>query len=391
MYLSSALVAASAFALHTSAFLLPLEVSKAAEQARYPLTSGPNRLELDCPGCPFFGIEDTAEVQPDVENKIVSTCLSNLSPLHANHLLPQLLDFGIDAKDSLTINNHTLPTPYADTPGSYHLTAPQTRIQDGQKTLPIQLDFAWEELPPVTSERNPKLSMQSYQLTILGLAGHPIKVDTVAVHVLRAPGQTMIARISTIPFNETPGATTCDTSSKWSICRLRAIVAARMQAMVAAAKGRAQAAKGWFKGHGNGKGCSGKFGHRGGHNGGHNGGPPFMHHEHGQAAQGGHHHHHQHRHGHHLGRLLHQTLRFFVIPALLGVIGGLMASAIGMLVGQFVAFLWIRYHRGGRRGNVRTVELVIEEDEKDALIIDDEITLPQYEDVEAAVVEDEKK
>lgn len=40
---------------------------------------------------------------------------------------------------------------------------------------------------------------------------------------------------------------------------------------------------------------------------------------------------------------------------------------------------------------MRTVELVIEEDEKDALIIDDEITLPQYEDVEAAVVEDEKK
>lgn len=67
-----------------------------------------------------------------------------------------------------------------------------------------------------------------------------------------------------------------------------------------------------------------------------------------------------------------------------------MASAIGMLVGQFVAFLWIRYHRGGRRGNVRAVEVVIEEDEKDALIIDDEVAPPQYEDVEAAAVEDEK-
>lgn len=79
MYLSSALVA-SAFALHASAFLVPLEISEAAEKAKSDLASffaaTPNTLQLDCPGCPFFGIEDTAQVQPNVENKIVSTCLS---------------------------------------------------------------------------------------------------------------------------------------------------------------------------------------------------------------------------------------------------------------------------------------------------------------------------
>jgi len=153
--------------------------------------------------------------------------------------------------------------------------------------------------------------------------------------------------------------------------------------MFEAAKARAHAAKGWVKGQG--KGCRGKFGHRGGHR----GGPPGMHHEHGQAAHGGHHHHHHP--AHRFGRLLHQTLRFFVVPALLGVIGGLLASAIGMFAGQFIAFLWIRYHRGGRRGTVRAVEIVIEEDEKDALIVDDEVAPPQYEDVEAIIVEDEKK
>jgi len=117
-----------------------------------------------------------------------------------------------------------------------------------------------------------------------------------------------------------------------------------------------------------------------------------MHHEHDQAAHHGPHHgpHHGH-HAHRFGRLLHQTLRFFVIPALLGVIGGLLASAIGMLAGQFIAFLWIRYHRGGRRGTVREVEIVIEEDEKAALIIDGDIAPPEYQDLESIAAQDEKK
>ena len=83
MHLTSALVA-GALACHASAFLVPLEVSKAAEQ---PQASDPNPLivdasyivDLECPGCPFFGIEDTTQVQSDVENKIVSTCLDSIS------------------------------------------------------------------------------------------------------------------------------------------------------------------------------------------------------------------------------------------------------------------------------------------------------------------------
>lgn len=283
----------------------------------------------------------------------------------------------------MTINKQSiLPQSASDAPTSFALTAPQIRVEDGQQTRPIQLDFAWERLQPITSEANPDLSILPIQFTILGLQGYPVKVDTVAVHLLQSPGQTSIAKISKIPFKDTPGATTCDPTSKWSICRLRAIIIARMQAMFEAAKARAHAAHGWVKGQG--KGCRGKFGHRGGHR----GGPPNMHHEHGQAAHGGHHHHH---HAHRFGRLLHQTLRFFVIPALLGVIGGLVASAIGMLVGQFITFLWIRYHRGGQRGTVREVEIVLEEDEKDALIVDEDIAPPQYQDIGAAVVEDEKK
>ena len=288
--------------------------------------------------------------------------------------LLQHLEFGVDAAGELTLNGQSiLPPNTAESSIPFVLTAPQLRVEDGQKTRPIQLDFAWERLPPVTTLANPEATLIPIKFTILGLQGYPVKVDTVAIHLLNSPEQNLILQITNIPFKDTPGATTCDTSSKWSVCRLRAIIAARLKEMYEAARSRAGAAKGWVKGQG--KGCRGKFGRKGG--------PGGMRH--------GHHGHHRHAHG--FGRLLHQTLRFFVIPALLGVIGGLLASAIGMLVGHFIAYLWIRFHRGGRRGNAHVVEIVVEEDEKDVLIVDGEVAPPHYEDldVESVVVEDEKK
>lgn len=50
---------------------------------------------------------------------------------------------------------------------------------------------------------------------------------------------------------------------------------------------------------------------------------------------------------HHGG--LHHTvsrvLRFIVMPAALGILAGLAASALGMLIGQVVVFFWLRYRR----------------------------------------------
>ena len=59
-----------------------------------------------------------------------------------------------------------------------------------------------------------------------------------------------------------------------------------------------------------------------------------------------------------------------------------------MLVGRTIVFMWARFHRGGQRGNIRIVEVAVEDDEKDALIIEE--LPPQYSDVEAVIVEDEK-
>ncbi|ETI24195.1 hypothetical protein G647_03564 [Cladophialophora carrionii CBS 160.54] len=417
MHIAPALVAGY-LALQASAFLVPLEVSEAAQQAKSELasllaTTG-HTVDLDCPGCPYFGVEDTQHPEDDVENKI--------------HL-----EFDMDSEQGLTING--LPIFSSDPSNAaipYIVTAPQIRVEDGRKTDPVQLDFAWERLPPITSADEPDVSILPLRFTILGLQGYPVKVDTIAIELLHTSDQTSIARILSIPFEDTPGAQTCDTTSKWSLCRLRAIIVARLQAIMEAAKARASSAtKAWSsannsedqpkdKGCGRGRGKGpGMFGGRpphgfgGPHGGPHRGppngfhGPPHRgpHGLHGPHGPHGPHHHGPHHHGQHFahhrfhrfGHMLHQTLRFFVIPAILGVIGGLMASAIGMLVGQCISYLWIRFHRGGVRGNatgrdIRVVEIVLDEEEKDALIIDEEAidTPPEYTDVEAHTV-DEKQ
>lgn len=91
--------------------------------------------------------------------------------------------------------------------------------------------------------------------------------------------------------------------------------------------------------------------------------------------------------------MVHQTIRFFVIPALLGVIGGLAASALGMLVGQIIVLIWIRGYRAGRRGPLRVVEreVMVSGEEKEGLLAEEkEVAPPVYEDApryEEAVAE----
>jgi hypothetical protein len=79
MYIKSALVAGCCLALETSAFLVPLEVSNAVEEARTELASllasGGHTIDLDCPGCPYLGVDDVVEdYDEEIGTKIVSTC-----------------------------------------------------------------------------------------------------------------------------------------------------------------------------------------------------------------------------------------------------------------------------------------------------------------------------
>ena len=310
----------------------------------------------------------------------------------------------VDPEQGLTINGRPIFSSDPSTAAIPHLvSAPQIRVEDGQQTGPVLLDFAWERLPPIISADEPDKSILPIRITVLGLQGDAVKVDTIAIDLLQTNEQTSIARILTIPFEDTPGAQTCDTTSKWSLCRLRAIIAAHLQEIMQVAKARASAAtKGWGREQQDaprGKDCGrgrGKephmFGGRPLHGcGGPQGGPSRVFFPHGGPPHRGSHGHHR---CHHFGHMLHQMLRFFVIPALLGVIGGLMASAVGMLVGHCISYLWIRFRRGRVRGHatgrdIRLVELVVDEDEKDALIVNENgiDTPPGYKDVEAGVVE----
>jgi hypothetical protein len=219
------------------------------------------------------------------------------------------------------------------------------------------------EILPAVSFEHEKGEIITLQLTILDIEGTPVNVDTLKIDLRNAGGLT-VAKISNLPFAQSPGAAECTSS----LCRLRAIVVARVRAMLEAAQARAHAAGAWIK-----SGCRGKK----------HGGS-----RHGQTAgDRPHPHHHGDRKMHRFAHILHQTLRFFIIPALLGVIGGLMASAVGMLVGKALVYLWFRFHRGGQRGNVRLVEVAVAEDEKDALVETEDLP-PHYDDVNVVVVED---
>lgn len=246
----------------------------------------------------------------------------------------QLLN--ISAKDNaLFVNDdQVFPPP----PAPLNVNAVQRRESDGQETAPIGLGFALEVLPLMPPQDD--MELLSVRFTVLDLAGHPVPVDTLAVAVIKtAAGELFIARTEI-------EATAADRLS-WSQCRgeprcLRRLLFARIRDLMAAAKARMMSvgARLPFRG----KGCHGK--------------PHLSHRPHGEHAAdfdgnmphprphhfgGRPHRHPHHRHG--WQRTFSRVVRFIVVPAVLGVLAGLAASAIGMLVGQVIVFLWLRYRR----------------------------------------------
>jgi hypothetical protein len=97
-----------------------------------------------------------------------------------------------------------------------------------------------------------------------------------------------------------------------------------------------------------------------------------------------HHHHHMH-HMHHgkWERTVHRVVRFIVVPAVLGVLAGLAASALGMLVGQIVVFMWQRFRRSTPKKSLEQGTV----SEKQGLMMESEELPPAYSDEEAVVEE----
>lgn len=378
------LVVAGILALQASSFLIPLEVKVIqGEEAittpfETPWTVQETTIELACPGCTYPGpAQEGIEYSEHDENYLVSTVQSMIIRGSGGVAYrPQELHVVVEDSERLKINGQifypigeTMSTPIL-------LLAPQIRKSDSTPSRSHILGFAMEILPPATFA-NEEVEIISLQFTVLDIEGTPVQVDTVRFELIMTEGNLMLAKVYSIPFAQSPGAAECTTS----LCRIRAIFAQHIRSALEAFKGHAEKAGAWMS-----KGCHhGKdrkhFPH--GKNKGHGHKSP-KHHPH------DHHKHHGHFTMHRLGHLLRKMLRFFIVPALLGVIGGLLASAVGMLVGQAIVYLWFRFHRGGNRGPIRLTQAVVSEEEKDSLVQNEELP-PQYEDVEVIVVEDSKE
>ncbi|KAI9676097.1 MAG: hypothetical protein M1817_000840 [Caeruleum heppii] len=117
--------------------------------------------------------------------------------------------------------------------------------------------------------------------------------------------------------------------------------------------------------------------------------PRFRHHQ----SHGSHHH----RRPHRVAFLLRRVVLHVIVPVLIGIVAGMMASMVGMIVGQLVVLVWRRL--SGRSPRVRRETIDDESDalpaESKGLLEDAELPeyeeAPQYEDVVAIVIEDEKK
>jgi len=369
MHFSAALVAG--FTVAASAFLVPPNIPEEIQDARFRggppqqfkefihhvLEQKTTTIDLACPGCSY------AAAQPD-----------NAEGVAWEDDVETVIHLEFDTHDqTFNVNGHPLlPLEKAQQAQSTSIKAHQIRKDNNEESVEVPLNFAMEIMPPIPSPHKEGVSIIPVEFTVLALKGMPVKVNTVSLKLIQPPhGGLVIVHTEEIPFEQTPGAETCEGARVWSMCRLKAIVMARVKSMMETTKQKTEQVQGWVKektGCGKGKGRHGFWRH------------PHPH------ADGQHQHRHHGHHGHHqyhpTGYMLHQTIRFFIIPALLGIIGGLVVSAIGMLVGQAIALIWIRAYRNGQRGSSRFVEteVFVDTDAKGELLSDQDEALPAYED-----------
>jgi hypothetical protein len=225
------------------------------------------------------------------------------------------------------------------------------------------------------------------RFTVLDLDGHPVPLDTVAITILkdRLRGNTYMAKTE---FEDT-----APNRLSWKQCRgkpncLRKLLVERIRGLFAAAKARILGMRprpgcgdrpmlhpyrrpegdsdhDIVPGRRPHPGVEGPFGF--------DGRPP-----------------HHHNHMHHGGweRTASRIVRFIVVPAVLGVLAGLAASALGMLAGQIVIFLWQRRRRSTPTATVEEGTVP----EKQGLMTETSDELPPaYSDDESVEVSDTKQ
>ncbi|KAJ5576225.1 hypothetical protein N7535_003151 [Penicillium sp. DV-2018c] len=293
-------------------------------------------VELPCTECPF---------RANNEGGVASWTEGKPSLL--------TLDFSV-ADNALLANGRQIFPPAQPLP----ILAVQQN-EDREVSPPIPLGYALEIMSTGTPDEGYELL--DIRLTILDLDAHPVPVDTVAIIVLQDPaGELFITRTEIV---NTSGS---DFSS-WKECHgkvkcLHELLVTRIRGLLAGARDRLMAmAKSGAKT------CHGK----------HKGKPTIHPGSHGFASA---HPHQHHQYGDAFARTFSRAVHFILVPAVIGVLAGLIASAIGMLVGQAVVFVWRRY-RGTEPVEYQAVWENGEACEKQGLMAvprDFEDDLPEY-------------
>lgn len=364
------LVAASAVSLSASAFLVVPEVHPSAQAPpNLPATnavelgdSQSKTFELICDDCPF---PETAE------DGVVTWSENTKSALQ--------LDFHVENGNLYVNNAHIFPVTLDSVET---VTAVQRRESDGQETEPLKLGFALMALPLAPPQDD--MELLQIRFSPLDIDGHPAPLDTVSLTAIQTnAGDLFILRTEV----ELPAGQ--DDHASWKMCNgdtqcLRQLIFDRIRALVQSAQAHMMNLKSKL---GFGKGCHGKP-HVPHHKPGHPG-PDFDESEEGHRHRGHPHHpHHHHRHMSGLRRTVFRIVRFVIVPAVLGIFAGLTASAIGMLVGQAVVFLWMRYRRGSQPARSASTLEQGDVSEKAILLMEEEVhseELPPYTDEDHAL------
>ncbi|KAJ5794626.1 hypothetical protein N7457_001225 [Penicillium paradoxum] len=240
--------------------------------------------------------------------------------------------------------------------------------EDGEDSTPVPVGYALEIMPMPAPSDEPGYEILDIRFTVLDLEAHPVPVDTVAITVLQDPnGELFIAR------TEIEKTSASSDRLSWKECNgkakcLQELLVARIRNLLTGAKTRVMGMAKPGR-----KGCHGK--HK----------DTTMaqsgsgHHPHGHGF-GSAHPHHGHRYHGAFARTFSRIVHFVLIPAVLGVLAGLTASAVGMLVGKAVVFIWKRY-RGANSAEPRAAWEDGEACEKQGLMsvsTSSEDVLPEY-------------
>lgn len=367
----------SAVALGANAFLVVPEINggDVAPQGDFtglhPLeafTAQQQQVKLVCKECPFREVNENGDVS------WTDGFLTSLA-----------LNFSIE-DGALQVNGHQIFPP----PPPSVITAVQRREPDGAESDPISLGYAVEFMPLGVPNDVP-MELSAVRFTVLDLDGHPVPLDTVAITIINdLKGNIYMAKTD---FEDT-----APNRVSWKQCRgkpkcLRKLLVERIRGLFSAAKARVLGMGPRPFGCGGGRSRPMLHPYRPDGDSDHDIVPGRRPHpgEEGPFGFDGrpHHHHHMH-HMHHGGweRTVSRIVRFILVPAVLGVLAGLAASALGMLAGQIVVFLWQRRRRSTPTENVEQGTV----SEKQGLMTQasDELP-PAYSDNEAVEVSDTKQ